>query len=75
MTHPKTAKDEARKGATDEPSETQEVGSRLVVLKPAGEPKKERAPKGNIEARVLPWRGPKQDERAPSIGSMQPPGK
>jgi hypothetical protein len=75
MTHSKTAKDEARKSASDEPSETKEVGSRMVVLKPAGEPEAEQAPKGNIETRVVPWRGPKKSESPPSIGSMQPPGK
>ena len=75
MTHSKTAKDESRKSTTDEPNETKEVGSRMVVLRPAGEPETEQAPKGNIETRVVPWRAPKQAERPPSIGSMQPPGK
>ena len=71
----KTEDDEARKGAADEPNETKKVAPRMVVLTNPEPEEEEPAPRPNMEARVVPWNGPKPDERPPSIGSMQPPGK
>ena len=76
MVRRKTAEDEDRKLTRAEPSETQKVAPRMVVLSAAPEEVEEdSAPKGNIETRVVPWNGTKIDERPPSIGSMQPPGR
>ena len=75
MSRRKTSEDDERKLSDDEPSETAEVATRMVVLARVTGKVEEPAPKGNIEPRVRPWSGPKADNRPPSIGSMQPPGK
>ena len=75
MSARKTEEDEERKLEETEPSETAEVATRMVVLARAKTVVPERGPKGKIEPRVVPWSGPKEDTRPPSIGSMQPPGK
>ena len=75
MTRRKTDEEEERKLVETEPSKTAEVATRMVVLARSQPQKNERGPKGKIKPRVLPWSGPKEDTRAPSIGSMQPPGK
>lgn len=75
MSPRKTEDDEERKLDETEPSETAEVATRMVVLDRARAQPPERAPKGKIEPRVVPWSGPEPDRRPPSIGSMQPPGK
>ncbi|MBD90059.1 MAG: hypothetical protein CL940_06965 [Deltaproteobacteria bacterium] len=75
MSPRKTEEDDDRKLKETEPSETAEVATRMVVLARTKAVTKERAPKGKIEPRVVPWSGPKEDTRPPSIGSMQPPGK
>lgn len=71
----KTEDEDERKSSVIEPKETTEVGTRLVVLERSKPRESEPAPKGKIEPRVKPWSGPKNAERPPSIGSMQPPGK
>ena len=75
MSQRKTEDDEERKLTQTLPAEKTEVGTRMVVLDRARTETRDPAPKGKIEPRVLPWSGPKKDERPPSIGSMQPPGK
>ena len=75
MSRRKTSEDDERKLSEDDPSQTAEVATRMVVLARATGKVEEPAPKGNIKPRVLPWSGPKEDTRPPSIGSMQPPGK
>ena len=61
MVRRKTAEDEDRKLTRAEPSETQKVAPRMVVLSAAPEEVEEDpAPKGNIETRVVGGAGPQK---------------